>query len=395
VGAGRLAGIEGIRALAACWVLAFHVWDDTDGVKTGPVSKAFLHGTIGVTLFFVLSGFLLYRPFAGAVVRGAPRPSVRRYALNRALRILPAYWVILLLVALLLDRALIEKPLRLLGNLALIQNYIPAYQPVGKTPLGVAPAWSVVVEFSFYVVLPVLAVLAGVLVRRVSSVWAALAPPLLLLSVGFAAFIAFRLFPERLGMTFEKFTFPIYASWFGVGMSLAVIRVLWELGRVGIARWWPPVAVAGGVGVILLSTKLSYAGVLDFGEYQFVVACGLAALMTLVVLTSRRNAIVRFLEWSPVVAVGLASYSLFLWNDPIIRKLRDNDLLLAGWSGIVVNLVVVGTLTGAASWLTFRFVEKRALALKRRAEPAAEPIDAEPLGSIEPRDLNPDPAPSH
>jgi peptidoglycan/LPS O-acetylase OafA/YrhL len=196
-------------------------------------------------------------------------------------------------------------------------------------------------------------------------------------------------------MTFEKFTFPIYASWFGVGMLLAVIRALWELGRVCIARWWPPVAIAGGVGIILLSTKLSYAGVLDFGEYQFVVACGLAALMTLVVLTSRRNAIVRFLERPPVVAVGLASYSLFLWNDPIIRKLRDNDLLLAGWSGIVVNLVVVGTLTGAASWLTFRFVEKRALALKRRAEPAADSIDAEPLGSIEPRDLNPDPAPSH
>ncbi len=54
-------------------------------------------------LFFVLSGFLLWRPIASAVLRGRRLPSVRRYARNRALRILPAYWVVLLATALVLQ----------------------------------------------------------------------------------------------------------------------------------------------------------------------------------------------------------------------------------------------------------------------------------------------------
>ena len=59
----------------------------------------------GVVLFFTLSGFLLYRPFAASIVRGERLPSVRGYLRNRALRILPAYWAILFLCAVVVGSA--------------------------------------------------------------------------------------------------------------------------------------------------------------------------------------------------------------------------------------------------------------------------------------------------
>jgi peptidoglycan/LPS O-acetylase OafA/YrhL len=62
----------------------------------------------GVTLSFVLSGFLLYGPFAAAVLRNDRPPDLAKYLRNRALRILPAYWVILLLVAFVLQSAFVR-----------------------------------------------------------------------------------------------------------------------------------------------------------------------------------------------------------------------------------------------------------------------------------------------
>ena len=95
----RLAGIEGIRAIAATSVLVYHVYlngaPDARPVDLGVATKPVENLRAGVTLFFVLSGFLLYRVFVAAALRGLPMPSVREYLRNRALRILPAYLVIL------------------------------------------------------------------------------------------------------------------------------------------------------------------------------------------------------------------------------------------------------------------------------------------------------------
>jgi peptidoglycan/LPS O-acetylase OafA/YrhL len=388
-GRGRLEGIEGLRALAATAILAFHVWDETAGVQSGASQHLFANLRAGVTLFFVLSGFLLYRPFAAAVVRGAARPSVRRYAVNRALRILPAYWAILLLDALLLDRGLLTRPLQLVANFFFAQNYVPRYQPSGHHYLGIGPAWSVVIELSFYALLPLLGLLAFAAVgRRQMRTAAALTPAAFMLVGGAAALIAYRAAPRELGDTWQKYSLPCYAVWFGAGMVLAVVRVLWEDGRLRVARRWPPLATLSGIVLILGSCKLYYSGTLLFNEYQAVVAVAFAGLMTVVVLTDERTRVLRLLEWRPLVAVGLVSYSLFLWNDPIIRWLRDHDLLRSGSGGLVVNLAVAAVLSGMASVLTYHAIEKRALAMKPKARGPGEPTDAEPLGSIEADDLH-------
>jgi peptidoglycan/LPS O-acetylase OafA/YrhL len=190
----RLPGIEGLRALAALSILLVHTWAEagpTGPVKFTPlVDHHLLDLGYGVTLFFTLSGFLLYRPFASAILQGSRQLNLLNYLKNRALRILPGYWAVLLFCALgigglflhsgggLVDGRL-TNPSLLLRAALLVQNYDP------RTMLtGIGPAWSLAVEVVFYLILPLLAWLAwrlGSARGRSGRVIVALAPPALLL----------------------------------------------------------------------------------------------------------------------------------------------------------------------------------------------------------------------
>src|SRR4051812_48342221 len=96
----RLDALDGLRGLAALGVLVLHVWMFSYGDLHKPPKGLldFVLGELrlGVQLFFVLSGFLIFRPFAAAALDGARRgPSLVRYAVRRAARILPGYWLAL------------------------------------------------------------------------------------------------------------------------------------------------------------------------------------------------------------------------------------------------------------------------------------------------------------
>ena len=108
-----MTGIEGLRAVAAGSIVIYHVWLYSS--PSGPVDAGYLsrfalpHLSVGVTLFFALSGYLLYRPIAASLLETGQVPDVRNYLRNRALRILPAYWVILAVVAVVLPAALVRR----------------------------------------------------------------------------------------------------------------------------------------------------------------------------------------------------------------------------------------------------------------------------------------------
>src|SRR5215207_10460087 len=199
---GRLTGIEGLRAVAASSIVVYHVW--LYGSPSGPVEAGYLsrfalpHLPVGVTLFFALSGFLLYRPIAAAVLATGRVPNDRNYLRNRALRILPAYWVILAAVAVVLPAALVrrspseldldrlvDRPDILVNNALLLHNYVPA-----TLDTGIGPARSLAVEVAFYVSLPALALLASYIFGRARSsagkLLALLAAPAALLLLGAA-----------------------------------------------------------------------------------------------------------------------------------------------------------------------------------------------------------------
>jgi peptidoglycan/LPS O-acetylase OafA/YrhL len=112
---------------------------------------------------------------------------------------------------------------------------------------------------------------------------------------------------------------------------------------------------------------------LSYSPYNTLMALACALLVALVVLTPPdRSYLVRLLETRWLVGLGIISYSVFLWHDPIIWFLRDHGLTFAGRIGLVANVAIVFATTVVLSWLTYRFVEAPALRLKFRDRGATE-----------------------
>jgi len=377
IGTPRLRGIEGLRGLAASSILVYHAWlyGAPSGGEAfgGPAAQVTGNLRAGVTLFFVLSGFLLFRPWAAAALAGREAPSIRRYLRNRLLRIAPAYVVILLLVAVLLERTLIHHPWQLLANLVLAQNYVPDYV-FGS---GIVPAWSLCIEVSFYALLPVLGWLA---VSR-GHAWVPVA--------GMAALgLAAKALP--VGGPVWGLTLLTHADWFAAGMAAANLHVLSEAGgRARLPGRWRPAAGIAVVVLCALAIVLYDRGVLSALENQTPVAlaCG---LVLLIVVTADGGPLLRVLESRAAVALGLVSYSLFLWHDPLLRWLRREDATLGGAHGFLVNVLLLAAVTLVLSSVTYVAVERPALALKRGRRRRA-PAAADVRGRIQER---PEPAPT-
>src|SRR5437588_10067796 len=111
--------LDGARAIACLMVIwfhiyriprDFHIWNAQP--SDHPVLNSFLYfGKYGVTLFFVLSGFLLFLPFAKALLFGKTWPSIRQFYLRRVLRILRAYYLSLILLVLLVPPQSVQPQL--------------------------------------------------------------------------------------------------------------------------------------------------------------------------------------------------------------------------------------------------------------------------------------------
>jgi peptidoglycan/LPS O-acetylase OafA/YrhL len=425
-GESRIPGVEGVRAVAASCVLIYHCWlygaGGGERAQLGLVNRFLLpHLPLGVMLFFALSGFLLYLPFVSSVVNQTKYPSMKRYFRNRALRILPAYWVILFAVGILLPAAVIRtspdsitlgrltsSPTLIVRDAALVQDFLP-----GSMLTGIGPAWSLAVEVVFYLALPLLGWLAAACARRADGPGgrslAALVPIALLVVIGLSgrATAQFLVVPGGGGWSpgwdgdwhsVIARSFWAQADLFACGMALAVLRVNLERGRVRLPAWWRPAAVAGAAAVAVPTMLLLDRGVFDKEAYAYQgpmsLACGL--LLALVVLPDPRpgrRPLIHLLTTRLFVAVGLASYSLFLWHEPLARLLHARGLSLNGTVGFGVNLLVVGVLAGLLSALTYRYVERPALRLKDRArragrvaetpgpDPSAEATRGAPTGA--------------
>jgi peptidoglycan/LPS O-acetylase OafA/YrhL len=399
----RLEGIEGLRALAAGSVLVSHAWlyssPDGRAVDIGPLTRFLPDLSFGVVLFFTLSGFLLYRPFASAVLRGDPLPSPRKYLRNRALRILPAYWVILLVCALVLQSVLIRSsgkletgglfdPALLLWTALLAQDYAPQ-----TLLLGIGPAWSLAVEVVFYLVLPLLALLAWALARKATTRsrrrLAALAPVALILVIGLsgkaaAAYLvppiyAFEGWDANWHSVIER-SFWCQADLFAFGMALSILRVDAEDRLLRLPVWWPQIAAGLAVVGYLITAKMTGAAeALSYSPYNTVIALCCALLVAIVVLPrerQRRGILLRLLESRVLVATGTISYSIFLWHEPLVRWLKAHGLVLSGPGGFVANTLVLAVITVVLSALTYRYVEAPAMRLKFKGR--------SPRGSDEP-----------
>jgi peptidoglycan/LPS O-acetylase OafA/YrhL len=386
---GHLAPLEALRGVAAWSIVTFHVWLFTSAAtltwNLGPATVFMRPLQSGVTLFFVLSGFLLYRPFAQAALSGSARPSIRRYLRNRALRILPAYWTVLLVsfaagatvVATAgnghhVGRLGLEQ---LSASLILVQGYRPS-----TIFTGLQPAWSLGVEAAFYVVLPLVAVVASARQRR--SVWL---PPALLLAGGFLSKAAFAAAgigaPRTLSASWASVagqSLLAHADLFGFGMVAAVVFARWENSGA------PPWISSATVGRLLAYLGLPCAVLGFYFLSPFIYKSVVAFFCALLVLRVAASALdVRsgprraLLESRLASASGRISYSVFLWNYPLLTFLAVHRLLMPGHgaASFVGNLAVAVTVVSLLSVLSYRFVEKPALKLKRAAPSPGQRVE--------------------
>jgi peptidoglycan/LPS O-acetylase OafA/YrhL len=367
----RLAELDGLRAVAAIMVLTYHAAEWSRFAFAGPLAPILWELKGGVAVFFVISGAVLYLPHARAIRDGLELPDWRRYAGRRAVRILPAYWVALTVVAFGPFSAGVVGP-DVWSYYGLSQVYSP------NTLLsGLGGAWSLCVEVSFYALLPLFARLAAALVHRVGSrtaVRAQLAPIAL---TGLATIIVRGALAGSLtgpipdGGVTVAVTLPGFLDWFAVGMGLSVLVAEWEVGRLrgrmlvalGRRPGWCAilalVAFALGVPAQTADMFLPWYGLLT--HLALGIGGGLLVLAAVGPRGERGRG--RLLRGRVLTWVGTISYGIYLWNRVVIQLISRQPERRGLPSAILLWLAALGgaLALGAASWYLIERPLQRAL----------------------------------
>jgi peptidoglycan/LPS O-acetylase OafA/YrhL len=219
-------GLDGVRVIAALAVLMFSVGRATGVVLTGsPASWVASRGDVGVAVFFTLSGLVCYRPWAAAVLSGQPAPATLAYLRRRALRILPAYWVLVIAALLLVN----PGPVRGAGTwaryLSLTQIYPAGPWRPAAAVTGLGQTWSLPVQAAYYLALPLLAAALTWFGRRGGPDVRARALRLLtgVALLGALPCVCAALASQPAPPPWNGLALPLAMSWFAAGMALAVI----------------------------------------------------------------------------------------------------------------------------------------------------------------------------
>jgi peptidoglycan/LPS O-acetylase OafA/YrhL len=317
--APHLAALDALRGLAIILVVIGHYLPGH--VVGGTVAEILDPCALGgVTLFFLLSGFLIARNLAHG-------HSTTGYALRRIFRILPAYWVSLVVFIVLhrlwLDQADFGHPIDTLFNALLLQD-------VAKAPLLNAAFWTLLVEAKFYILAPLL-VLGG---RRVIQI---------------APYVTMALNGVIMARRGEASNLLTYLAFCFVGMNFE----LWcrkELSDRALTALAVSAAVAAGIYSPYVKIGLVVFGLINAG------------LMALALRHGPR------LKLPMLSFIGAVSYSWYLYHGgigyPLMAALEASRWaiapLMSACIGVVVTLLV--------AWLSYRLIEKPGISLGRMLE---------------------------
>ncbi|MGV0607231.1 acyltransferase family protein [Mycolicibacterium sp. XJ1904] len=358
----RVSSLTGIRAVAALLVMLTHAAYTTGKYPQGYIGLVYSRAEIGVPIFFVLSGFLLFSPWVKAAADGRPGPSVRRYAWRRVLRIMPAY-VVTVLAAYLVYHFRTAGPNPghtwegLLRNLTLTQiytdNYLYSFLHQGLTQM-----WSLAVEVAFYAVLPLLAwLLLVVLCRRRwrpglligGLVALALITPAWLILVHTTDFL-----PDG-----ARLWLPSYLVWFIGGMLLSVLQPL-GVRAYGLACI--PLAVAC---YFIASTPIAGEPTTSPAELREALVkvffyTVIATLAVAPLALGDRGVYARLLSSRPMVFLGEISYEIFLIHLILMELAMVEVLHYPIYTGSIAMLFLVTfVMTVPLAWLLHRFTRVR------------------------------------
>ncbi len=383
----RVAALDGLRGIAILVYACHNLYAGPASTPTqGAVWFTLRSGWIGVSLFFVLTGYLTTGTLCDT--KGID-PGYRRYYMRRLLRIVPLYYLFLLLW--LLAAAHVgtytgEEVASLSANQGWYWAFLANLRLVLHSGgFGAEPTifWSLAVATHFYLLWPL--VVAGA--RRE---W--------LLRLCLAVIVAAVL--VRLSLRAAGMRPPIVEAIYTAtparmdDLALGALLALWIRTpnlRARMVRWAP--AVGFPLTLALIAAFVLGRGLrLDTGFFQtfgYTLVSATAAAYVAMAVTSRPDRpLRRLLQWTPLRTCGRWSYGTYVWHGALFYALNRRPwyvhpppLLgsrLAGALALCFGLVAAGTALGAVSW---RIYEQPMLRLARRS-PSRSPGDmASPLGS--------------
>ena len=360
---GRFEELEAYRGVAALLVVVFHAYQfSREGTKAQayvyegtPLHILFHNLDTLVSVFFVLSGFLIFLPFAHAAVNRGDRQSARGFLIRRAIRIVPLYYVAILFVWAIYYGSGSDQWVDLVQHLTFTQIFSRehAFSIIG-------PAWSLSVEVLFYLFVAAFGPLAYHVCARLGAPQdraTLLAGTILALGAVSVAYKWWALYVARV----PEDNWPVYfgplakADTFAIGMLLAVAVV-------ASGDWYRIGGVVPTLLRLLGLALLAVAFILrlhsPFVELYVHTVVGIAFMLVLASTVlfgapGRGSAWRRILARPELQFVGLISYSVYIWHEPLMHWLADNGILIstapAAFPTNALALLVVSVLVGALS----------------------------------------------
>jgi peptidoglycan/LPS O-acetylase OafA/YrhL len=362
----QIFALDGLRAIACLAVLSYHfnllahnsqLLPAMSGISS-LLAIVLYFGESGVTLFFLLSGFLLFLPFAKAMLFDNPWPSIRRFYLRRIFRILPGYYAALLLIILFFHPAFLHPE-----NWQTVWLFLTFSVDPTPAQLINGPFWTLAIEFQFYLLLPLIAWMCSLVVRHGS-----LRARTVRLAICLLALMAWGMATKYWGMYIvnstatdafipHAFTLGLkafiygqtgkYFEVFAVGMLICMLYTITqnapsaESWKNRLRRLSLPLFIAGLITLFFLSFWHYYYINLDIHAYKntghvftifdpylrqflnywtqwqaFAYAISYGLCMSALLYGSQR------LKWpfelSPLRWIGMISFSLYMWHLPLL-----------------------------------------------------------------------------
>ena len=357
-----MVGLESVRGMAAIAVVWTHAWALSREYNTATFAHRLTIGTIYVIyLFFVMSGYLLFWPFAQAAWGNRKPVSVRSYALNRAWRVLPAYYVCLVVLMLAQQHG---GPLRYwVAFGTFTQDFSTATS--GQVD---APMWSLGTEMQFYILLPLIAwglarVSRGSL--RVASISLGVIAAASLVArqvLDLGLFGTVQRTGLVLGLDYSILEFFCYFA-LGMGLALWRIQILarrprWLDGPLGHSNAWFAAAV-----VLWLLACYRY-------QLELLGALASALIIGSLVLPLRHGRAIGPFRWRWTATLGVISYSVYLWHLPVLIAITNRSLTSTfpvHYGRGMTELFGIGLpVSVAIGALSYWLIERRGLARRRR-----------------------------
>jgi peptidoglycan/LPS O-acetylase OafA/YrhL len=305
----RLAGLDGIRGIAALFVVLHHCYlMSFPGypVNTGPGWLAWLlYGHLAVVVFIALSGFSLAVSPAG---KDWQLGGKARFAHRRAWRILPPYWAALVF-SLIIAWTVVPQPGSAPPDAKAVVVYGLLLQDVFGSAVPNGAFWSIAVEAQLYLVFPLLLVV----LRRAGAI--------AMVTAVAAVVVAFGLLAPQVAVVglFMRFT-PQFAALFALGLATAGILRAGDRMRRLPWQWFTLIALAPVLIVIAAKGTVWW----DREHFWMDLAFGPAiALLLVTVATRRSRSIGWLLDTRPVRSLGSFSYSLYLIHAPIVVAVSE------------------------------------------------------------------------